>query len=69
MKLSRANRRKARNPFVRSNQGKKYAWAIYGTGMMLGEILQYEEQNPMGDMDVALTAALAARKEEMLWGE
>ena len=37
--------------------------------MMLGEILEYEQSNPMGEMDVAFTAALAARKEEMLWGE
>jgi len=69
MKRFRKPKRDRRNPFVRSNEGKKYAWAIAGTNRTLGELLRYEQAHPMGEMDVALTAALAARKEEMLWGE
>ena len=56
------------NPFPESEEGKMYAWALGAFGGPLSELLEHERTHPVGRLDVALTAALEAKRHEMIHG-
>jgi len=56
------------NPFPETDQGKQYAWALNAFDGPLSELIEHERTHPMGELDIALTAMLEAKRHEMIHG-
>jgi len=45
-----------------------YAWAMSAMNAPLSEVVEHQRQHHAGDLDIALTAMLEAKRHEMIHG-
>ena len=57
------------NPFPESEEGKQFAFAISAMNAPLSEVIEHKRSHPAGDLDIALTAMLEAKRLEMIHGQ
>ena len=56
------------NPFVETQEGKNIALAMSAMNAPVSEVIEHKRSHPAGDLDIALTAMLEAKRLEMIHG-